>query len=182
LLPFKVKECAWIPIEASEFWQPNHSAQAGDLSQVGYEASVGLLNSKNVKERWGLSHPIFAGSLLIQTKLFEKETKRFRYQALSNQPASMKDLSLVVDDSVLASEVLKTIKGFIAQSIEGFACESVEVFDVYQGEGLEAGKKSFAVSMKFRAQDRTLKDKEVNALFEAIQSLVLEHTNYQIRK
>jgi phenylalanyl-tRNA synthetase beta subunit len=36
--------------------------------------------------------------------------------------------------------------------------------------------------MKFRAQDRTLKDKEVNALFEAIQSLVLEHTNYQIRK
>lgn len=182
LLPFKVKERAWSPIEESEFWQAKHSAQAGDLLKEGYEASVGLLNIKNIKERWGLSNPIFAGSLLIQTELFEKDSKHFRYQALSNQPASMKDLSLVVDESVLASEVLKNIKHFIAQSIEGFACESVEVFDVYQGEGLEDGKKSFAVSMRFRAQDRTLKDKEVNGLFEAIQSAVLEHTNYQIRK
>ena len=182
LLPFKMKERAWSPIEESEFWQSKHSAQAGDLLKEGYEACVGLLNIKNIKERWGLSNPIFAGSLLIQTELFEKGTKYFRYQALSNQPASMKDLSLVVDESVLASEVLKKIKKFIAQSIEGFACESVEVFDVYQGEGLEKGKKSFAVSMRFRAQDRTLKDKEVNGLFEAIQSAVLEQTNYQIRK
>ena len=182
LLPFKVKERKWSPIETSEFWQPMHSAQAGDLLKEGFEASVGLLNMKNVKECWGLSYPIFAGSLLIQTELFEKEMKRFRYQALSNQPASMKDLSLVVNQSVLASEVLKTIKGFIEQSIESFACESVEVFDVYEGEGLEEGKKSFAVSMKFRAQDRTLKDKEVNALFEAVQSAVLEQTDYQIRK
>lgn len=182
LLPFKVKDRAWSPIEASEFWQPGHSAQAGDLSKDCYEANVGLLNMKNVKERWGLSDPVFAGSLLIQTKLFEKDLKHFRYQALSNQPASNKDLSLVVDETVLSSEVCKAVKGFVAQSIEGFACESVEVFDVYQGEGLEAGKKSFAVSMKFRAQDRTLKDKEVNALFEAVQSLVLEQSNYQIRK
>ena len=182
LLPFKVKERTWSPIEASEFWQAMHSAVTGDLSKEGYQASIGLLNLKNVKERWGLSHPIFAGSLLIQTRLFENEMKRFRYQALSNQPATLKDLSLVVDKSVLASEVLKTIKGVIAQSIEGFACESVEVFDVYQGEGLEEGKKSFAVSMKFRAQDRTLKDVEVNALFEKIQSAVLKETNYQIRK
>ena len=182
LLPFKVKERAWSPIEESEFWQAKHSAQAGDLLKEGYEASVGLLNIKNIKERWGLSNPIFAGSLLIQTELFEKDSKHFRYQTLSNQPASMKDLSLVVDESVLASEVLKNIKHFIAQSIEGFVCESVEVFDVYQGEGLEEGKKSFAVSMRFRAHDRTLKDKEVNGLFEAIQSAVLEHTNYQIRK
>ena len=182
LLPFKVKERAWSPIENSEFWQAKHSAQAGDLLKEGYEASVGLLNIKNIKERWGLSNPIFAGSLLIQTELFEKDFKYFRYQALSNQPASMKDLSLVVDESVLASEVLKNIKHFIAQSIKGFVCESVEVFDVYQGKGLEEGKKSFAVSMRFRAQDRTLKDKEVNRLFEAIQSAVLEYTNYQIRK
>ena len=84
LLPFKVKERAWSPIEESEFWQAKHSAQAGDLLKEGYEASVGLLNIKNIKVRWGLSHPI-SGSLLIQTELFEKGSKHFRYQALSNQ-------------------------------------------------------------------------------------------------
>lgn len=36
--------------------------------------------------------------------------------------------------------------------------------------------------MSFRAADRTLKDKEVNAAFEGIQKLIAEKTDYQIRK
>ena len=51
-----------------------------------------------------------------------------------------------------------------------------------QGAGLAEGKKSLAVSMSFRAADRTLQDKEVNAAFEGIQKLITEQTDYQIRK
>ena len=49
--------------------------------------------------------------------------------------------------------------------IEGFTCEGVSVFDVYAGDGLDVGKKSVSLSMQFRAQDRTLKDTEVNLHF-----------------
>ena len=56
------------------------------------------------------------------------------------------------------------------------------IFDVYQDEGLPEGKKSLAVTMSFRAADRTLKDKEVNAAFDGIQKLIREKTDYQIRK
>ena len=48
--------------------------------------------------------------------------------------------------------------------------------------GLPEGKKSLALTMSFRAADRTLKDKEVNAAFEDIQKLIADKTNYQIRK
>ena len=50
-----------------------------------------------------------------------------------------------------------------------FAVERVAVFDVYQGAGLPAGKKSLAFSLVFRAPDRTLTDEEVNAAFQKIQ-------------
>ncbi|MFW6217802.1 MAG: hypothetical protein ACOC4K_02285 [Verrucomicrobiota bacterium] len=44
------------------------------------------------------------------------------------------------------------------------------------------GKKSLAVTMNFRAADRTLKDQEVNAAFDGIQHMIAEKTDYQIRK
>ena len=182
LLPVSLEALKWIPIEKSRFWQASHAARVGDLSQSGYELEVGLLNIKNIKARWGLSEPIFAGSLLVVPELFEGSSTSNRFHALSNQPASNKDLSLVVDASVLASEVQDCVERSIDSLIEGFTCEGVSVFDVYAGDGLDAGKKSVSLSMQFRAQDRTLNDTEVNALFEAIQSKILQETNYIIRK
>ena len=55
------------------------------------------------------------------------------------------------------------------------------VFDIYEGEGLPAGKKSVAVSMVFRSSERTLKDKEVNTAFEKIQNVIREKTAFVIR-
>ena len=59
--------------------------------------------------------------------------------------------------------------------------ESIQVFDVYEGEGVPEGKKSLAVSMRFRSLDRTLKDKEVNKAFDSIQNAIREKTSYEIR-
>ena len=101
---------------------------------------------------------------------------------MSNQPASSKDLALIVDQSVHAGNVEKDVAKFAKKATQGFNCESVRIFDLYQGEGLPEGKKSLAVSMSFRAADRTLKDKEVNAAFDGIQKLIGEKTDYQIRK
>jgi phenylalanyl-tRNA synthetase beta chain len=78
--------------------------------------------------------------------------------------------------------VQNDVAKFAKKAAQGFHCEDVRVFDVYQGEGLPEGKKSLAVSMSFRAADRTLKDKEVNAAFEGIQKLIADKTAYQIRK
>ena len=123
-----------------------------------------------------------AGSNLMTPQLFKRKTKRNRHKAISNQPASSKDLALIVDASTLAQQVDNDVRNFAQKSSQGFDCESVRIFDLYHGEGVPEGKKSLALNISFRAPDRTLKDKEVNAAFDSIQQLICEKTNYTIRK
>jgi phenylalanyl-tRNA synthetase beta chain len=95
----------------------------------------------------------------------------------------LRDLALVVDAATPAGEVrakLATAARIAAGS--AFAVESVEAFDVYRGQGLPEGKKSFAFSLVFRAADRTLTDNEVNAVFQKIQDDIVKSTSFQIRK
>ena len=95
--------------------------------------------------------------------IFKRKMNRARYQALSNQPASVKDLALMVDASTLAAQVERDLAKFAKKACQGFVCEQVRIFDVYGGSGLPEGQKSLALSLRFRAQERTLKEKEVNA-------------------
>jgi phenylalanyl-tRNA synthetase beta chain len=46
--------------------------------------------------------------------------------------------------------------------------ESVEIFDVYEGQGIEAGRKSVALACRYRAKDRTLTDEEVNRVHSTV--------------
>jgi phenylalanyl-tRNA synthetase beta chain len=170
------------PIAECKLWQGEQSAYAGDFAKMGFEATVGLLNVATLKDRWDIDQAVIAGSVLMTPKFFERKAKRGRHSVISNQPASAKDLALIVDQAVLAGQVQNDVAKFAKKATEGFNCESVRVFDVYQGEGLPAGKKSLAVSMSFRAADRTLKDKEVNTAFESIQKLITDKTDFQIRK
>lgn len=170
------------PIADCKLWQGGQSAYAGDFAKMGFECTAGLINVATLKERWDVSQTVVAGSVLMTPKFFERKAKRGRHVGISNQPASAKDLALIVDQAVLAGQVQNDVAKFAKKAAQGFHCEDVRVFDVYQGEGLPEGKKSLAVSMSFRAADRTLKDKEVNAAFEGIQKLIADKTAYQIRK
>ncbi len=170
------------PIDDCKLWQSGQSAYAGDFAKMGFEATVGLLNVATLKDRWDLDQPVIASSVLMTPKFFQRKAKRGRHSVISNQPASSKDLALIVDQAVLAGQVQNDVAKFAKKAAQGFNCESVRVFDVYEGEGLPEAKKSLAVSMSFRAADRTLKDKEVNTAFESIQKLITDKTDYQIRK
>ncbi|MCT1601837.1 phenylalanine--tRNA ligase subunit beta [Kocuria sp. p3-SID1433] len=78
-------------------------------------------------------------------------------QILSVQTPATQDVALVVDASLPASELLSTVR-----EGAGDLVEDVRVFDVYQGEHIEAGKKSVALAMRFRAPDRTLTAEEAS--------------------
>ncbi|MGO2937344.1 MAG: phenylalanine--tRNA ligase subunit beta [Glutamicibacter arilaitensis] len=72
-------------------------------------------------------------------------------QHLSSQPLATQDVALVVDQDVVAGEVLATLREGAGELLEDIA-----LFDVYQGQGIEEGKKSLAFGLRFRAADRTL--------------------------
>lgn len=170
------------PTPDCQLWQAGQAAEAGDFKKMGFQATVGLLNLATLKDRWDLDTAVIAGSVLMTPEFFKRKAKRGRHTGVSNQPATARDLALIVDQAVLAGSVEKEIAKFAKKAAQGFECEGVHIFDVYEGSGLPEGKKSLALTMRFRAPDRTLKDKEVNAAFDSIQKQIAEKTDYQIRK
>jgi phenylalanyl-tRNA synthetase beta chain len=85
------------------------------------------------------------------------------YEDVTTYPAAYRDLAIVVPADLAAAEVREAV---LAGG--GELLRSAEVFDLYQGEQLGEGRKSLALSLEFRADDRTLTDEEVGAARDAI--------------
>ena len=86
---------------------------------MGFEATAGLLNVATLKDRWDLTTPVIAGSILMTPKFFERKEKRGRHTGVSNQPSSSKDLALIVDQSVLAGQVENDVAKFAKKATQG---------------------------------------------------------------
>jgi phenylalanyl-tRNA synthetase beta chain len=86
-------------------------------------------------------------------------------------PAVVRDLALLVGDSVPASSIRATIHGTAPLTLV-----AVEEFDRYQGPTIPAGRVSLAFHLTFRSQDRTLVDAEVQqAMDDIVSALKREH-------
>jgi phenylalanyl-tRNA synthetase beta chain len=88
-----------------------------------------------------------------------------RFEDVTTFPAVYQDLAVVVPDEVTAAAVRSSIL-----AAGGELLRAVRVFDLYQGEQLQAGHKSLALRLEFRAADRTLTDEEVTASRSAIEA------------
>lgn len=162
-------------------WQEGHSASAGSLAE-GWVAHFGLL-SVTVMKSLGIEGKVYAGFFAIKTDAIKSQATRRRFTAFSLQPAALRDLALVVDSSIHASEVKTNLtQAALLALTPAFNLESVDLFDVYQGQGVAEGKKSLAFSLVFRSPERTLTDDEVNLVFQKVQDHVVTHSGYSIRK
>jgi phenylalanyl-tRNA synthetase beta chain len=87
------------------------------------------------------------------------------YEDVTTFPAVYQDLAVVVPTDVAAADIRAAV---LAGG--GELLRSAEVFDLYEGEQLGEGRKSLALRLEFRADDRTLTDDEVVALRAAIEA------------
>ncbi len=150
-------------------WQEGHSAAVGDLATDGFRARFGLMDVAMVRAL-GIEGRVMAGIFAVLPEKLAAGAGPRRYQDFSHFPPVLRDLALVVDTAVPAEDIRRRLEQAARQVVGGaFAVERVTIFDVYQGQGLPAGKKSLAFALVFRAAGRTLTDDEVNAAFAKIQ-------------
>lgn len=88
----------------------------------------------------------------------------FRYQSFSKFPGTSRDLAIVAPVSVTSGEIVALIKEHGGEYLE-----SVSIFDVYEGEHIEAGYRSLAYNLQFRSMEGTLNDEDIDG---AIQSII----------
>ena len=81
-------------------------------------------------------------------------------QPIPKFPGVTRDVALLVDETVTHQQIVKTIK-----ENGGKFLKDVHLFDIYQGKGIEDGKKSVAYSMSFLNPEATLVDEDINKAF-----------------
>jgi phenylalanyl-tRNA synthetase beta chain len=102
-------------------------------------------------------------TLELRLPVAAMDRRGVRYAPLPTQPASERDLALLVPHAVSAEQVGATIVEAASALLEGLA-----PFDLYAGKGLPEGTRSMAWRLRFRATDRTLTDAEVDAEVERV--------------
>lgn len=120
----------------------------------------------DVAENYSIGTKVYVASISVD-KLFKYQHTKRVYKPSPRFPALTRDLAVVCDriTPVLLLEKL------IAKAV-GKTLERISLFDVYQGEQIEKGKKSVAFSLRLRAADKTMTDAEADeAMNKAIKAL-----------
>ena len=177
----RVQALDFAPVDENRAsWQSGHAAAVIEQKR-GFGVTVGLLDGEVLK-RWDIVEPVLAGSLYIRPEHFEeRKSKRKRYQPLSEFPATVRDIALLVDASESAGKVIAQLETIVRAEIKDYALEGIDLFDCYSGKGIPEGKRSLAFSLRFRAVDRTLREEEVNPAFARMQARIASDTAYTVR-
>ncbi len=117
----------------------------------------------NYAKKSGVSGVVYAE--INVDMLYESKASKVKFSALHRFPAVYRDIALVVSLDVKASQLIQAIKSANKQLIQ-----DVEVFDVYQGEHVQEGFKSVAISITYQSGDHTLTEQEI----KDVHQLVLE--------
>jgi phenylalanyl-tRNA synthetase beta chain len=172
----------WQSTEDQLPWQSGYAATLGDVHRNKLGIGLGTL-SLNLTKKYDLKGAVLAVEILIDPVLLAKQKKPNPFSSFSTFPPAIKDLSLVVEKTEPAEAVREKVQEIIHQTIaDGISLDPVTIFDVFSGKGLSEDKKSIAFSLRIRASDRTLGEKEVNHTFEKILEAIGSQTPYELRK
>ncbi|HCZ1947056.1 TPA: phenylalanine--tRNA ligase subunit beta [Staphylococcus aureus] len=126
----------------------------------------------------GELHPILAADNdLKRTYVFELNFDALmavsvgyiNYQPIPRFPGMSRDIALEVDQNIPAADLLSTIHAH-----GGNILKDTLVFDVYQGEHLEKGKKSIAIRLNYLDTEETLTDERVSKVQAEIEAALIE--------
>ncbi len=149
-----------VPIEKHVAQKPEclHPGIVGALEYNGQ--FVGII---------GAVHPSVSAALELPSNIMIAEirlplpTRAWAFADPSRQPAAIRDLAIIADKTLAYSRLEE-----ITKNAAGAFLESVAPFDVFESERIGFGKRSTAITMTWRAQNRTLTDEEVGAAFQNV--------------
>ena len=136
---------------------------------------VGVI-SKKVQKQFGLDNPVYYAELNWTALM--KATKKIEvlFKEVPKFPEVSRDLALLVDNSVEFAQIEQ-----IARQTEKKFLKKVELFDVYEGDKLPAGKKSYAVNFILQDEEKTMGDKQIEAIMQKLITNLKKQLNAELR-
>ena len=168
----KIKDADYVPETENTTFHPGRCANlVKDGKKIGVFGEVHPTVSKN----FGMDTRVYICELDLNT-LISFYSDSVKYKQLPKYPAVSRDIAMLIDDNINVSKIEKIIKKNAGNILEGYT-----LFDVYKGSQIPEGKKSVAYSVTFRADDRTLTDDEISAVFDKILSGLKEQLGAELR-
>lgn len=128
--------------------------------QIG---SFGII-SGNILKKFDIDTDVFFAEMSWDALLKETSASEVHFSEISRFPSVSRDLALLVDKSVTFAAIEQT-----AKKAERKLLQELSLFDVYEGKNLPEGKKSYAVNFLLQDKEKTLNDKQIDAVMQKIQ-------------
>ena len=125
---------------------------------------LGVVSPKQ-RKRLDIDAEVYYADLHWGNLLAETKHHKVLFHDIAKYPEVKRDLALLLDRDVRFADIEK-----IARDSERNLLRDVYLFDVYEGKNLEAGKKSYAVSFVLQDANKTLTDKQIEAIMKKIQT------------
>ncbi len=156
-----------------------HPGRSGTI-QIGPQNVLGHFGELHPRtlEALGARSPLAVFEIILE-HIPEPRAKASRAKPpleLSPFQPVERDFAFVVDRSVLAGDIVRA-----AQSADRKLIGKITVFDVYQGAGIEPGKKSIAISVTLQPREKTMTDQEIEAVAVKIVAEVSKRTGATLR-
>jgi phenylalanyl-tRNA synthetase beta chain len=123
------------------------------------------LVKKSVLKHFGISQNVLFADFNWDNVIEMAQHNKIKFNAISKYPEVRRDFALLLDPSVSFEDIYT-----IAKQTEKHVLKNINLFDVYEGENLPAGKKSYAVSFILQDEHKTLNDKQIDKIMSKLQS------------
>ncbi len=152
-----------------------HPGRAALISLAGNRVGqIGQLHPR-VAANYKFKQAVFVAELDFGA-LLNADRAGVRYQPLPKYPAVVRDLALLIETSVPLAAIERAVHALSISELAG-----IRLFDLYSGKELPAGKHSIALSLRYRAADRTLTDEEISVMHSQIVKQLTEEFSAEIR-
>jgi phenylalanyl-tRNA synthetase beta chain len=156
-----------------------HPGRSGTI-QIGPQNVLGYFGELHPRtlEALDAEGPLVAFETILE-RIPEPKTRATRAKSaleLSPFQPVERDFAFVVERSVKAADVVRA-----AQTVDRKLITGVVVFDVYEGSGVEPGKKSIGIAVTIQPRERTMTDAEIEALAAKIVAEVGKRTGGVLR-
>ena len=155
---------------------PNFSAGLVMENRGGKKLiEMGILSKKLLKQ-FDLAQPVFFAELNWTQLMKATRKNEVLFTEIPKHPAVSRDLALLVDNTVEFAQIEQ-----IARQTEKKLLKKVVLFDVYEGDKLPAGKKSYAVNFILQDTEKTMNDKQIDATMQKLITNLKKQLNAELR-
>jgi phenylalanyl-tRNA synthetase beta chain len=139
-------------------------------------ATIGSVNKKAASV-FEIKQPVFYADINWDKVLALHKKQQVVFADIPKYPVVHRDLSIVVDKSVIYEQVKKATSNTRLNKLQ-----SINLFDIFENEKLGANKKSMAINFTFLDEEKTMTDKEIDAMMSRIIASFEKELNAEIRK